>query len=145
MWLWVRSLTLSDWGSLASFASLVVTVVVWFSVRNLRTAYLFAARLPELVTRLSKHASTISSQLNSFQQTSQDVPSILGPTQATLQSISRKLPRASRGSVRRLIKQVQAYKVAVDGEPGLRAIYAEILKVSQEAKDLYEDRRWEQL
>jgi hypothetical protein len=60
----IRTLSLGDWGALASMASLLVSIAVLATLRHIRQAYLFAARFPALVERLDTQTAQISSYLS---------------------------------------------------------------------------------
>lgn len=158
----LKATTLSSIGSLASIASLLLTIAVFIGVRNIRRYYVFTARVPELSERLSSLASKISSQLNSKSEGS--TREILADIEVTLNSLVRKLDNPLKKQAKDIVKEIRK----LEEDPGilrsllnfvhighetdaevetrelkLRQIHISIYKLTAECKEAYEDARWE--
>ena len=127
-----------------SLVSLVVSLVVLSQVSELKKAYLFAVRVPDLIERLKKQTSRVSVHLSSFPSSNDEVVVTLALASGTLKSLAAKLPKTQRTSIIGLIEMTGAYNPA-DGVSGLRNIYGTMLRVVQELEDLQKDRQWENL
>ena len=60
----VTILSLTDLGSVASIIGVVLTILIFLSVRKIKSFYVIKTRVPDLLEKLSKYASAISSLQN---------------------------------------------------------------------------------
>jgi hypothetical protein len=139
-------MSLSDAGSYASIASLVLTIVVFLGVRKLRAMYLRTARLPALRGRLRSHASKLASCLNNFAAFHDSATEELFAADATLHSLKRRLDGDARRVVIATLKRLKpitkggASRVT---EQGVRELYVELVRVGEFLKNTELDLTWE--
>ena len=135
--------SLTEVGDLASIVGLAVTIGILLTVRTIKKHYLFSARAPQLVRRLTLHLKSVSGYLNDYDTLGGNAALELRRTRATLGSIHRKLEGRTRKSVKRLMKLLDKHKDVEIGESEVRNIYLELAQVVEEIKDYKADQLWE--
>ena len=78
-------------GSLASLLSLGLTLLVYWNIREIRRAYLYRARVPELLQTLGSHRSALSTFLTNFNESERDFHHQLPLLESTLHALEGKL------------------------------------------------------
>jgi hypothetical protein len=126
----------------ASIAGFLLTVWVFWDVRNLRNFYLFKARVPELQERLSTLASSISSSLSSGDVATVALDEVLAELEILMRSLRQKTQSHSKSAAKRILKMLKAYPSNRSAEQ-LRVIYLEIRKLDQEITLVQQDAAWE--
>jgi len=133
-------------GSIASIISLVLTIIIFFSIRKIQSFYIFTARVPEVVSDLDEIASSISEYLNDFENNIHRISKELARAQAKLQTLKKKLKdRQSKKPISELIKVIKTYNPNSKDEDTLRQIYLDLYKIIAEIKELQKDHKWERL
>jgi hypothetical protein len=138
----VNFLSHSALGNLLSLIGLVLTGIVYLKVRAIEERYLFAARAPELLARLSEQANTIRELLDTFDTSARLLRAEFGQVEATLTSLEGKLRGAPLTSIRPLRQTLRAYDFR-SGPDGAWKVYAEIRRVHEELRNVQEDLQWQ--
>lgn len=134
---------LSGFGSIASTIGVILTIFVLLSLRKIRSQYIFAARVPELIEKLSDLASDISECMNDFDTFIPQISLDLGEAEVVLKSLRKKLRRKSRKSIDQLLKNMDDYNANTGDSDKLWGVYVDMSKVIAEVKDIQEDLKWE--
>ena len=134
----------SFWGNTASIVSLIVSILVFWGVRKIRQNFLFNARAPELTKELDKLASKISSLLNDFDQSKQDLILEIGKSKITLKTLSSKLEKEHKKSAIRIIKLIDSNSLSLStlDKDTIYKIYVEIRLFVEEMGNEIKDRQW---
>ena len=95
----IELINLSNLGSIASILGFVITVSVFFKIRQLYARFLFIARIPEHIEQLRHHRSNLRAQLQNFDVSLDEIRMELAECEANLKSLKRKLQGETRKSV----------------------------------------------
>jgi len=137
------STPLGDLGAAASIISLIITLFIAYGVHKIRRSFLAKARLPELVSRLRAHASSLSGHLNDFARFGDQARYELARSQATLRSIERKLTAEHRRSCRSVRKKIARQRRQVQiGSDELASTYEEITLLVEALNEYQQDLQW---
>jgi|ERR1700686_239312 len=149
---WFDKLVSSVWtlGSLASILSLMLTAFVLFELRRIKSFYLFKARVPDLVGRLSQHSSNLSNYLGDFDNSLPQIVKELAISEAVMTSLTKKLGGDPRKSVQALLESTHRFRTRYTNinhlqreKESLRGIYVDMAKVVEDLKQLEEDTKFE--
>lgn len=134
----------SFWGNTASIVSLIVSGFVFWGVRKIRQNFLFNARAPELIDKLNKLASKISSLLNDFEQSKEDIFLEIGKSKITLKTLSTKLGNDQKKSASSIVKLIDknASNLSILDKDSIYNIYVEIRLFVEEMGNEIKDRQW---
>jgi len=142
--LWSSLLENINVGDLASIASLLLTIFVFFNVRKIRAYYSFTARIPGLIDRLREHTSGLENYLRDFGNSLQSIDVELAKSEATLEALQKRVDRPTRTLIKGILEEVSKYRQtrrkSIDQ---LRKIYVEMSKITYKVRDLQEERKWE--
>ncbi len=134
----------SNFADLASIVEFVISLFVLYNVNQIRTQFLFTARVPQLAKRLNEHASNLSSQYRDLGNSADLVKAELARCQSVLKSLLSKLPGSSRKSVKKLIDKMEAERKssAPSSRSAVWEIYTELTVLIEDLKQIQEDRKW---
>lgn len=147
-------------GTTASLVSLLLTGFVLWSLRRIRRHYIFTARSPDLIDRLGKHASEISTYLNDPEGFESETSLEFAKMEATLLSLQRVTTGSNRRPIRSLLETIRNHKLSSTRQtngnyksllwsskkrenPTLRTVYLETVKLVEQLGDIQEEQRWE--
>jgi len=133
---------LGDIGAVASVVGLAITVFIAFGVRKIKRSFLAKARLPELIRRLDKHASRLSSYLSDFPRFGDKARYELAQSQATLRSVERKLQGEQRRSCRTVRKMISKQRRRNVTSDDVARTYEEMTFLLQALKEYQQDLIW---
>ena len=140
----LKRLTLSDFGNIASIIALLLTIVIFFNLRNIKRFYSFTARVPELLEKMGKHAGQISSYQQDFSNSSREIELELGKAEIVLKALKNKVSRGTKSSVKRVLKAIEYYGRTEKDPDKLWTVYVEIQKLIEEFQELQSDSKWRQ-
>ena len=129
--------------SIASIASLLLTILIFINLRRIRSYYLFTARVPELADQLKAVSSKLAGYLNEFDDFVPQITLELAGVEVTLLSLSRKVDGRTKRSVNSLLKSVRAYDPKAKDSEALWDIYVDMHKVVVAIEDLQQDKKCE--
>jgi hypothetical protein len=131
---WVQDLNtgLSLLGVLVTLASFIITLIVFFEVKDIKNSFRRKAILPEITRDLSKTASSLSSSLGSWPEQKYEVISQIKIAISLLKSAKKILPKEEAQEIEKLILKLDR---AVNASGDSRSPEAEA------AWDLYSDIR----
>jgi hypothetical protein len=149
--------TLASWfpslatlGSVASLLSLILTAYVLIELRRIRSFYLFKARVPDLIGRLSQHSSNLSNYLSDFDNSLPDIVKELAVSEAVMTSLTKKLDGDPLKSVKALLQSTNEFRThntklhfLKREKEGLRGIYVEMANVVEVLQQSQEDTKFE--
>lgn len=127
---------LSPIGSVASLISLGLTLYIALGIRNIRNNYIFRVRAPEFIRALTKHASTLISFGNDFNDSRQRIDVELATSDVTLRSMQGRMRGQSREAVDNLRALIRAYQQNPNNIDNFYPIYTGMQRVIQEIKEL---------
>lgn len=127
---------------IASIASLALTVLVYFNVRKLRRAYLFTARVPELIDELRAKASELLNLHGSGAQSKSQVQVVMAEADVLLRSLKSKVGGGSRSAVNTALIATAEYQMNDSAEIVLR-VYVAIQKCLAELRQIQLDLKWD--
>ena len=131
--------------SVSSILGLLITIWILFNLNRIRKDFLFKARIPQLIQKLEKHSSLLSTYLQDFGGSRQMINLELGKCRANLRSLRSKLPRNSKRSVKKLEKQIQKNTPtkAESSKDTIWEIYTDLNSLIEDMKNLEQDKKWE--
>ena len=150
----LRNLTpLAEWlnyiGSVASIISFLISIYVLVELRQIRQYFLFRVRIPSLLKTLQLYASGMSRGLNNFEESRQEIETMLARCESTLRSLSPKLSGAEKRAANRLANSIRScrqsswwhVKKVFDREQAW-SVYIGLQGVIESIKNLAEDAEW---
>ncbi len=140
----LKKVTLSDLGNAASIIGLLLTIMIFINLRNIKRFYIFTARVPELLEKMRQHAGKISSYQEDFSNSGQEIELELAGAEITLKSLKGKVSRRTKSSIKRVLKAVKNYDRTEKDQDKLWAVYVEIHKLIAEVQELQSDLKWRQ-
>lgn len=138
----IRKITFSGVGNVASILSFAITVYLLYTVRKIKSLYVFKARVPELVEDLREQASKLATFHQDFNVSRPQVLLEIGKAEVTLKDLKKKVGRPTRKSLAIVIKLIADYSPYNQTPDYLWKIYVELQKVIQEIIGLQSDRAW---
>lgn len=150
-------------GTLSSVISLVLTIFVFFNIRNIRSFYVFTARVPQLSEDIAAKSSLLNDQLNTFEGMTVKLRTLLAEVEVLLVSLSKNVDGSLKKQVLMLLKKVEAMDVSrksvftrllssyfddkakdINSQKQiLEDIHVSLHKISAACRAKYEDARWE--
>jgi predicted PurR-regulated permease PerM len=134
---------ITDIGSVASILGLVLTILIFLSLRKIRRFYVFTARVPELLDKLTKHAGKISEYQKEFSNSQQEIELELSKAEVVLKSLKKKVSRQTKSSINNVLKTVKTYYNSISDSKSLWEVYVKIQILIDEIKELQLDIKWE--
>lgn len=134
---------LSDIGSYASIAGLLVTLWILSDLGRIKSRYLFSARVPELARKLRTHSSNLSAMLNDPAANSSQIAEELAAAEVTVTSLSAKVSGVVKKSATSLAKTIRTTQRTGSDVALLRDTYLAMIKLQEELKNLELDLKWE--
>lgn len=138
-----KAISLSNIGSWASIIGLVLTIFVLLNIRSIKQFYLFSARVPELLEKLTKHAASISTHQKNYPTTHQELTLELAGVEMVLNSLYDKVNRKTKKSVKKTIDSIILPKTGQASKDEIWSIYIQIHKLITEVEELQSDLKWE--
>lgn len=139
----IRSFLQSDLyfivGNLASILSLIVTIFVLINVREIKRSHVFMVRLPDLRKQLRHHSREISRYMQDLETSRPEIRVEIGRAEVTLNSLKGKVPRTSRSSITKVLTVVKSVDVSKAGIDDILEVYAELIKIEEELKNIQAD------
>jgi len=155
---------ITAFATIITILSFFMTLYVMFAVKKIRRFYIFNARVPEIIKRLTDITSKISIQLNSFDGIDRALNEILVNAEVELSSLSRKVDGSLKKQASLLAKEIRILsgrnnwkdriqipslsnndnKAIRTPEESVQNIYLSLYKLIAECKTRHEDARWEQ-
>lgn len=150
--------------TVVTILSFLMTLYVMFAINKIRKFYIFNARVPEIIERLTDIASKISNQLNSFNGIDRPLYEILVNAEVELLSLTRKVDGSLKKQAISLVTEIRNLNgrdnwkdrvnalllinnnrnTIITPEKSIQNIYLSLYKLTAECKSRYEDARWEQ-
>jgi hypothetical protein len=100
----MERITLAEGGDIASIASLIITVIVFFQVRTIKASLLLNSRIPETIRDLEKASEELREALKGWPDTELHAKATAQRIEGILLNFVPKLA----GADRRKLKQVHA-------------------------------------
>ncbi|HEB36124.1 hypothetical protein LCGC14_0953010 [marine sediment metagenome] len=139
----LKNITFTDFGTIASILGLILSILIFFFIRKIKSFYIFKIRVPGLSKRLQDIASSISSYLNDYESSINSIDEAVVTCEVVLKSLKGKLSGSIKKAIKDLIKKIDQNSYDYRTKDNIRDIYISILKISEEIKELQEDSKWE--
>lgn len=139
--------TLSNISGVASIIGLFLTIYVFLSVKKIENEFLFRVRLPSLQKKIQQHASNLSTLLQNYPESKNEIIEELSIAKVNINSLHKKSTGSVRNSLKKLetkIEEIRKNKLPDDSKHELREIYLELNMVIEEITNLREDDKWRQ-
>lgn len=137
-------MNLSHAAELASILGFGATIVVWYSLRKIKSHYTLIGRVPELVSDLDRCASNLSDCISNFEGRIPSIEEELVNAETLLESITKNSPREIKKVASRLLKTIKKYDInGTSAKEKVRAIYLDIRKLIGKIENLLKDQKWE--
>ena len=127
---------------IASVVSLALTLLVYFNVRKLRRAYLFTARVPELVDELSAKASELLTLHGIGAQSKSQIQVVMAEADVLLRSLKAKVDGSSRSAVNAALIATAEYQMNDSADIVFR-VYVAMQKCLEELRQAQLDLKWD--
>lgn len=127
---------------IASVVSLALTLLVYFNIRKLRRAYLFTARVPELIDDLSVKASELLTLHGIGAQSKSQIQVVMAEADVLLRSLKSKVDGSSRSAVNAALIATAEYQMNDSPEIVLR-VYVGMQKCLMELRQAQLDLKWD--
>jgi len=128
-------------GTVASIVGLLFTIWVLFSVSAIRSHFLFAARIPQIIEALQENASAISKGLTEYDASTHLIEVELAKCAANLKNLSTKVKSRTRKSVLAVVIRIE-HPGNLTGKDHVRGVYTALNGLIQELHNLTEDMKW---
>lgn len=155
---------ITAFATVVSILSFFMTLYVMFAINKIRKFYIFTARIPEIIERLTVITSKISTQLNSFNGIDRTLKEILVNAEVELLSLTRKVDGSLKKQAGSLVTEIRIlsgrnnwkdhiqlflqfnnnHNATVSQEESIQNLYLLLYKLTEECKSRYEDAKWEQ-
>jgi|GEM_PF-2743315 len=155
---------ITAFATVVTILSFFMTLYVMFTINKIRKFYIFNARVPEIIERLTDITSKISIQLNSFDGINRALNEILVNAEVELSSLTRKVDGSLKNQASSLATEIRilsgrnSWKDHIQisslfsnnhnstrtPEDSIQYIYLSLYKLTEECKTRYKDARWEQ-
>lgn len=129
---------LASW---ASIISLILTVYVFFTVRDIKKSFRRKARLPEIHKAILQNGKKLSSLLGDFNRNLQDIRVELGKAEQNVKPTS-KVARELKTQAMVVTRSINEAQSALT-EVAVRNTYVEIQKFITACDNAITDMRWE--
>lgn len=131
-------------GSWCSIVSLLLTGVIAWKLKNISRDFLFQARFPALMQKITSHRSTIVNLLNTYPDSSNEIRVELQKCHANLKSLKPKLKRDMTSTVSRLLTRTGFLSGSSTPlfKEKVREVYLDLVLLEAELKNLSEDFKW---
>lgn len=129
--------------NILSILGFLITIWIFFDVRNIKNYYIFRVRVPQHVKKLGSHLSKVAELMNDYDGMSPQIDIELVQIEVELESLKRKLDRKNAQPIKQLIAEVRMYSKDNKNLSYLRVIYLNLLKSIKRIEGLQEDLRWE--
>ncbi len=139
---WIKEIRLSDIADVLEVVGFVLTIYVLITIKKIKNYYVFKARVPDLLKKMSKHASQLSQYHKDFENSKPEILLEIGQAEVILNSLSKKVGKQVNSSIKEVTKQILYYKTYQEKSRAWD-IYISLQKVHQEIINLQEDRKWE--
>lgn len=139
---WIENFSFSSFADVMSVIGFCFTIYVLLTIRKIKNFYVFKARVPDLLKKVTKQASQLSQFHNNFEDSKPQILLVIGQVEVTLKSLNKKVDRQVKNSIKEVSKHISGYKTNRD-KSRLWDIYVSLQKVNQEIVNLQEDRSWE--
>lgn len=107
---WIKNLGLSDYGSLASLISLLISAITLLLVKGLKKHVLFGSRIEEHSKSLGEMASNIASLLTSFVGNEAEIDQELAIADVKLRNIQKGASGDLLSDVKRARKRIRKFR-----------------------------------
>lgn len=117
-------------GSLASVLGSVISVRVWFSIKDMRRKVLFRQRVPEAISSIREHASAIDKGLQDNDANAEAISTEVALSLETLKAVVDKLDGPAKNSVKTAIAIIKTFKNAHESQRNramIRDVYTHLL------------------
>lgn len=140
----ISKIDLNSIGSVVSIIGLILTIYVLISLKKLRNEFAFKGRIPRLQKRLQKHTSMLSTLLQNYENSVQDIDQEIGLAMVDIKSIQKKVTGDVKKSTNALIKEIKNYQSKKENktEDDVRNIYVKCNTLILEIQNLREDLSW---
>ncbi len=129
--------------NLTGVLAFVLTIFVFFNVRQISGRYGKLIRLPELRTSLLNHASKIGDHLSDFENRRDSISLELAKLSPTLASVQRKLEFGQRHTAKALIKDVKSCRgTTMFTQDQIRQVFNHLHALADELEQWENDIRW---
>jgi predicted PurR-regulated permease PerM len=133
---------LSVIGFVITIIGFVVTLFVFVTIRNIRSFYVFQARVPDLLDKISEHSTRLVKYNKLYDKSKPDILLEIGQIEVTLKSLKKKVSKEIQASIGKTNKEIISYK-SNPYQDQFWKIYVSLQQVKQEITYLQEDQKWE--
>ncbi|PKO34982.1 MAG: hypothetical protein CVU34_05710 [Betaproteobacteria bacterium HGW-Betaproteobacteria-7] len=144
-WLW-ELLANPKFSAVASSLGALISVRVWFSLREIRQKVLFRQRAPEIAEAIKGHASNLSAFLQDFDSSSEAISTEIALALEQLKAAAKKLNGTAKGSVNDAIGAIKSFQKLPEAKPPrekVRHIYTQLLSSATAIELMVADSRLE--
>lgn len=108
-WLW-KLLSRPEIGSVASVVGSLISLRVWFTVRDIRRRVLFRLRAPEVIVRLKNHATLINDLMNDFDASLDSIETEIALASEALKNVREKITGNAKTTVDSAILVIKRFR-----------------------------------
>jgi hypothetical protein len=101
---WIIDFKFSDFADVLSVIGFCFTIYVLLTIRKIQNYYVFKARVPDLLKKISKHTSQLSQLHNEFEHSKPQILLEIGQTEVALKSLDKKVNRTIKNSIKLIWK-----------------------------------------
>jgi hypothetical protein len=134
---------INEIAGLTSIIGFVLTIFVFFNVRNIRNYYKKRIRLPQLLEKILQNTKTISEYLNDFPGNSNFIAIELGKTESNLKTLQQHCNQYIKSECKKVIKEIKGTTKKEITEDKIRLIHVALHKIIESTNNFQEDLNWE--
>lgn len=131
-------------GSISSIIGLLLTILIFYRLRRIHRNFLFQARIPDLKRKIKQHRSKLSTFLNTYDDSVDQIEIELKKCQSNLGSLKPKVERSLRGQIKRIVRHIKniSRSSSHPSKEEIRIVYRSLVFIEQELENLSEDIKW---
>jgi hypothetical protein len=135
--------SLNEIAGLASILGLILTIFVFFNVRNIQNYYKKRIRLPQLLSKIGLNTNNITEYLNDYSGNINSILVELGKTESNLKTLNKNCNQNIKSECNRVIKNIKRTTIKDVTEEKIRSIHVSLHKIIESTINFQEDLNWE--
>jgi hypothetical protein len=129
-------------GNIASIISLVMTIFIFFSVKNIKEHFIARIRLPGLNKTLKDHSKKINSYLSDFDNNERVIKTEIKCFESTLKNLKSKVPGKNRKEIKQVLRKIKKVTNPITNDEAWE-IYNDLLATILTVENILKDIRLE--
>lgn len=130
---------LADVGGFASIISLILTSIIFFTLRSIRNSYIFRIRSPQFIKFLATKTSELNELAREFSANSKQIVDELAKIDVRLGRMQGRMSGSAKKAIMDLRERIEVYEKFPDDEEKFNQVNRWMQRVIEEVKELQQD------